>query len=128
MQDTMGTTLTKSEILELENTLYKAIKNSDVNALEKLLHGDLLFVLPDGRVITKEDDLNTYRSGKIRFDELSPAIDNLNIIGDVAVVTLTMKLKGSFDNAPFEVAYRYIRFWKRFPEGMKVIGGSGSVI
>ncbi len=46
----------------------------------------------------------------------------------MAVVTLTMKLTGKFDNMPFEGHYRYIRFWKKFDKGIKVVGGSGIAI
>ncbi len=32
--------ITKDEILNLENTLYRAIKNNDVEILDNLLHAD----------------------------------------------------------------------------------------
>lgn len=124
----MKTELTKSAVLEQENKLYDAIKGSDITALEELLHDDLLFVLPGGQVITKEMDLNTYREGTIRVDELLPAVENLNILDDTAVITLILELKGTFNQAPFEATYRYIRFWKRFEDGIRVIGGSGTAI
>ena len=124
----MKTILTEGDILEQENKLYNAIKESDIGALDTLLHDNLLFVIPSGEVITKEIDLNTYRDGALKVDELLPVIENLNIINDLAVLTLTMELKGKFNNVPFEVTYRYIRFWKRFDEGIKVVGGSGIAI
>ena len=117
--------MTKDEILDLENRLYIAIKASNIQSLDELLHEDLLFVSPNGEVITKEIDLNTYRDGALKIHELLPKIENLNIIDSVAVITLTMELKGDYNTAPFEAKYRYIRFWKEFPEGIKVIGGSG---
>jgi hypothetical protein len=46
----------------------------------------------------------------------------------MAVITLTMKLKGKFNEVPFEAKYRYIRFWKKFDDGIKVVGGSGIAI
>jgi hypothetical protein len=39
-----------------------------------------------------------------------------------------MELKGNYNNEPFEAKYKYIRFWKKFPEGIKVVGGSGMAI
>ncbi len=116
------------DILEQENKLYDAIREGNVTALEQLLHDDLLFILPGGEVITKEIDLDPYRSGGLKVDELLPKIENLNIIDDMAVVILTMKLRGKFDNLPFEASYRYIRFWKKFNKGIKVVGGSGMAI
>jgi hypothetical protein len=124
----MNNKLTENSILEQENKLYRAIKDGDVTALDHLLHDNLLFILPSGETITKEIDLNTYRDGALKVDELLPETENLNIIDDMAVITLTMKLKGKFNEVPFEAGYRYIRFWKKFDDGIKVVGGSGMAI
>lgn len=120
--------LTESSILEQENKLYRAIKDGNVSALDELLHDDLLFILPSGETITKEIDLDTYRGGALKVDELLPEIENLNIIDDLAVITLTINLKGKFNEVPFEANFRYIRFWKKFADGIKVVGGSGRAI
>lgn len=124
----MDNKLTENNILEQENKLYKAIKDGNITALDQLLHDDLLFILPSGETITKENDLDTYRDGALKVDELLPEIENLNIIDDLAVITLTMKLKGKFNDVPFEASFRYIRFWKKFGDGIKVVGGSGRAI
>jgi len=73
-------------------------------------------------------DLNTYRNGALKVDELEPKVENVHIIDDSAVVTLTMKLKGSFNGGAFDVKYRYIRFWKQCDDVLKVVGGSGIAI
>ena len=125
---TMDNKLTADEILEQENRLYSAIKAGDVTELDRLLHDDLLFVLPGGTTITKEIDLDTYRSGVLKVQELRPEMEKLNIIDDMAVVTLTILLKGKFKDEPFAASYRYIRFLKRFDGEIKVVGGSGSAI
>jgi len=124
----MDNKLTKNSILEQENKLYSAIKDGNIAALEQLLHDDLLFILPSGETITKEIDLDTYRNGALKVDELLPEIENLNIIDDIAVITLAIKLSGKFNDVPFEARFRYIRFWKKFPDGIKVVGGSGIAI
>lgn len=124
----METIIKENEIIEQENKLYKAIKECNINTLEELLHNDLLFIIPSGGVITKEIDLRTYQDGKLKIDEINPQIEELNIIEDVAVIIVSMELKGSYNSEPFEAKYRYIRFWKKFKDGIKVIGGSGIAI
>lgn len=124
----MDNKLTENSILEQEKKLYKAIKYGNITALDQLLHDDLLFILPSGETITKQIDLDTYRDGALKVDELLPEIENLNIIDDMAVITLTMKLKGKFNDVPFEANYRYIRFWRQFRDGIKVVGGSGMAV
>ena len=124
----MDHNITEDKILEQENKLYQAIREGSVTLLDELLHDSLLFIIPSGEVITKEMDMDTYREGALKVDELLPKVENLTIIDDVAVITLTMKLKGKYNNVPFEAHYRYIRFWKKFDHGIKVIGGSGIAI
>ncbi|MCX2454374.1 nuclear transport factor 2 family protein, partial [Pedobacter sp. PLR] len=82
--------ITKNDILNLENQLYDAMKSSNVEILDKLLHNDLLFIVPGGETITKEMDLETYRNGNLKIAELIPNIEQLNIIDDLAVITLKM--------------------------------------
>ena len=92
------------------------------------MHTDLLFVIPSGEVVTKEIDLRIYKDGALKISEINSQIEALNIIEDTAVITLSMVLKGSYNGEAFEGKYRYIRFWKKFKEGIKVVGGSGMAI
>ncbi|MFC0778118.1 nuclear transport factor 2 family protein, partial [Flavobacterium sp. HJSW_4] len=52
-------------VVNAEIELLTAIKKSDVLALDTILHDDLLFNMPDGQTITKEFDLQVYRSGRM---------------------------------------------------------------
>jgi hypothetical protein len=111
-------------IVNAEIELLRAMKNADVLVLEKMLHDDLLFNLPTGNTITKEFDLNSYRSGKMKVDSLEASDQIINVIVDTAVVTVTISLKGTFDNDPVNGVFRYIRVWKEFDENLKLIAGS----
>ncbi|WP_316794225.1 nuclear transport factor 2 family protein [Pedobacter frigoris] len=124
----MDNKLTENSILEQENKLYRAIKDGNITALDQMLHDDLLFIIPSGETITKQIDLDTYRNGALKVHELLPQVEHLTIIDDIAVITLTIKLNGKFNDVPFEANFRYIRFWKKFSDGIKVVGGSGIAI
>ncbi len=111
-------------IVNAEIELLTAIKNADVSVLEQILHDDLLFNLPTGETITKEFDLNSYRSGKMKIDFLEASDQIINIIGDSAVVAVSVSLKGTYDNNPINGVFKYIRVWKQFDDNLKVIAGS----
>ncbi|WP_291152569.1 nuclear transport factor 2 family protein [Flavobacterium sp. UBA7680] len=111
-------------IVNAEIELLTAIKNADVAVLEQILHDDLLFNLPTGETITKEFDLNSYRSGKMKIDSLEASDQIINIIGDSAVVAVSISLKGTYDNNPINGVFKYIRVWKQFDDNLKVIAGS----
>ena len=114
----------KDLIVNAEIELLTAIKNADVSVLEKILHDDLLFNLPTGETITKEFDLNSYRWGKMKVDSLEASDQIINIIGDTAVVAVSVSLKGTYDNNPINGVLKYIRVWKQFDGNLKVIAGS----
>ncbi|CAC9973349.1 DUF4440 domain-containing protein [Flavobacterium sp. WLB] len=114
----------KDLIVNAEIELLTAIKNADVSVLERILHDDLLFNLPTGETITKEFDLNSYRSGKMKVDSLEASDQIINIIGDAAVVAVSVSLKGTYDNNPINGVLKYIRVWKQFDGNLKVIAGS----
>lgn len=111
-------------VVNAEIELLTAIKNADVLALEKILHDDLLFNLPDGQTIDKEFDLDSYRSGKMKIDVLEASDQIISVIDDTAVVGVTVLLRGKYDGKPLDGIFRYGRVWKRFGENLKVIAGS----
>lgn len=111
-------------IVNAEIELLAAIKNADVLTLEKFLHDDLLFNLPDGQTVTKKFDLDLYRSGKMKIDVLDASDQIINIIDDTAIVGVTVLLRGKYDDKPLDGIFRYSRVWKNFDENLKVIAGS----
>jgi hypothetical protein len=114
----------KDLIVNAEIELLTAIKYADVSVLERILHDDLLFNLPTGETITKEFDLNSYRSGKMKIDSLEASDQIINIIDDSAVVTVSVSLKGTYDNNTINGVFKYIRVWKQFEGHLKIIAGS----
>lgn len=114
----------KDEIIALEQRLIEAIKSSDVAFLQKVLHDDLLFLAPNGEVITKAMDLASHRAHEMVVDRIISNIEEIRIIEETAVVVVVYDTKGKMLNTPIEGRFRYIRIWKRFADGLKVIGGS----
>ena len=116
--------LNEQKIIEVEKQLVEAMRKSDVETLNKVLHDDLLFVLPTGEVITKQMDLETHKSGNLILEEIVSSIDSIKLIEENAVVTLSSKIKGKMLHQHFEGNFRYIRVWKIFDNQLKVIAGS----
>lgn len=112
------------KILEIEKQLLEAMKKSDVAVLDQLLHDDLLFVLQNGEVISKQMDLETHRSGNLILEEINSTIDSIRQIENNVVVTLSSKITGKMLEQQFEGNFRYMRVWKMFDGELKVIAGS----
>jgi len=116
--------ITEQKVLEAEKQLLDAMKKSDVEILDQLLHEDLLFVLPTGEVITKQIDLETHKSGNLVLEEITSSIDSIKLIDENVVVTLSSRIAGKMLEQNFEGNFRYIRVWKIFDNQLKVIAGS----
>jgi len=118
----------KEQIEEMEKQLLSAIKANNSSALEELLHDDLLFNLQDGKTITKQMDLEVYVSGNINVNEIITQNQSIQVIGDNAVVTKIVQLRGLYFNQAFEGLYKYIRVWKLFEGKWQVIAGACHVL
>ena len=117
-------TITREEIVEVENKLFLAQLVSDVDVLDQLLHDDLLAVAPTGQIVTKAMDLHAHRAKTMTIEDASTVIDEVRITGDTAISIVTMKAKGKMMGAPLEGQFRYFRVWQRFGGTLKIVGAS----
>lgn len=114
----------KSQIIESENRLLKAMLECNLPILEELLHEDLLFNIPNGRTVTKMMDLDNYQSGNMLISSILTSDQNIHVIDDTAIVTVTLVLKGKYSQQSLDGEYRYLRVWKLFNTSWQVIAGS----
>ena len=117
-------TITREDIVEVENQLFSAQLASNVNILDQLLHDDLLAVAPTGQIVTKEMDLNAHGAKMMIIEEASTVINEVKITGATAISIVTMKAKGKMMGTPMEGQFRYFRVWKRFDDTLKIVGAS----
>jgi hypothetical protein len=113
------------EIAQCEEKLMQAIHDSDLGALDELLHENLLFNLPDGQTKGKAFDLETYRSGQMKVSRISAIDRTISPIDEtVAVVAVTIDLNAVYYGQPIDGKFRYLRVWKSSGGKWQVIGGS----
>ncbi|ASS49993.1 MAG: DUF4440 domain-containing protein [Candidatus Fluviicola riflensis] len=112
------------QILQLEQQLLEAIKTSDVEVLNQLLHDDLLFIAPNSQTITKEMDLASHRKGEMVVESIESHVEQVQLINNTAIVVIVYHTKGKMLGNTIEGSFKYIRFWQRDGDYWKVIGGS----
>jgi ketosteroid isomerase-like protein len=116
--------LIKEEIIKLEYKLIEAIKTSDIDFIKDILHDDMLFLAPNGQVVTKEMDLASHTSKQMTVEQLIPNFEYCNIIGDTAISIVVYNTKGKMLGQPISGQFRYIRNWKIFNGNIKVVSGA----
>lgn len=117
-------------VVESEARIRAAQLSADVEALDALLADDLLFTGPDGRLGTKEEDLEAYRSGAVRFRSHEPEELRVRRVNDnVAITALRARLVVAIGENVVGGTYRYTRIWERGPTAVwRVVGGHVSEV
>ena len=113
-------------IIKLEALFTEAMKKGDITTLDKLMHNNLLFVIPGGQVLTKKQDLDNYSTGNMKVSSLTVSHQEIKSNALTATVTSTVKMTGSFFDYNFDDTYQLLRIWQLFDSEWKVIAGSSS--
>jgi hypothetical protein len=110
-------------ILAYEAELRQAMLTSDVAALDRLIDDALVFTSLEGRLVSKAEDLEIHRSGRLRITRLDPSEWRILHLGAIAVVSVRMEAAALFDGAAMSGPLRYTRVWCECPGGWRVVAG-----
>ena len=113
------------EINECEKRLLEALTTGDIKVLDELLHDNLIFNIPTGQTITKEMDIENYRSGNLKVSEILATDQIIMSIDDISTVAVTLHLNAKYADQIIDGNFRYLRVWKLIKNSWKVIAGSG---
>jgi ketosteroid isomerase-like protein len=118
------------EIVALEAHIRAAQLSADVAELDALIAEPLLFTGPDGRLGTKQQDLDAHASGAVRFRSHEPEELRIRRVGaDVAVTALRARLTVEVGGQTVQGTFRYTRVWAREAGGpWRVVGGHVSAV
>lgn len=115
-----------SDILALESRLRSAMLASDVATLDELLAPDLAFAIPSGHVIGKQDDLQTHRSGALKFSRLDFGERHVQAWGDTVVVLQAATVEGQMQGQAFGGGLHFMRVWRLRDGRWQVVAGQSS--
>ena len=90
----------------------EAMKNSNVAELDTLIDDELLFTAHDGKRYTKQMDIEAHRSGNVEIYSLDTSEQIINVVGDVAIVSVLQDISGSFFGETQVGIFRFTRVWK----------------
>ncbi len=114
------------EIKSCEAAMQAAMLHSDTVQMEALIDDNLQFVIPGGMVVDKAMDLENYRTGGMQVSRLELSDSKVDIHENVAIVSATADMKGSFQGNPFEGIFKILRVWNKKDGQWKVIAGSSA--
>ena len=115
-------------IEQAEKDLLQAMLKSDVGELDRLISDDLIFSAHDGKLYSKQDDLNAHRSGNIKIEAINASERIIKVHGDIAIVFVLLRIKGSFFGNPSEGTFRFSRVWKKEKDSWKIVSAQSTVV
>jgi ketosteroid isomerase-like protein len=111
----------KESIERHEERLRLAMLASNTSELDALLSDKLIFTDQSGKVLDKQTDLETHRSGALKLTKLQASEQELRLFGDTAIVSVLMRIQGSFSGQDFSIKNRYTRVWLKRNEAWLVV-------
>ena len=94
-------------MLAAERALQAAMRASDVDTLDRLLHPDLLAVAPDGALVDKAGDLGAHRSGVFTISELDEEDVEVRVADTTAVTFVVLRVCGTIAGEDVSGRMRY---------------------
>jgi len=107
----------RHQIDKLEDAWRDAVLTANTTELASLLSDDYTAITPSGTVQTKDDTLESLRSGKVHFETLNISDRKVRFYGGTAVVTSLAYISATTTEGPVNGSYRYTRVYVRNPQG-----------
>jgi Domain of unknown function (DUF4440) len=119
----------QAQIIELEERLRQAMLRSDVAELDALIAPELLFTNHLGQRFTKQEDLEAHRTGKFKFNEITPSDRQIQFNPGFTVVSVLIHISGSYEGTPVEQNIRFTRVWAiSSSSSIQIIAGHTSAL
>jgi len=107
----------RHEIDQLEEAWRVAVLKGNSAALDALLADDYMAITPSGTLQTKDQTLDSVRSGRVRFATLEFSDRKVRFYGTTALVTSRADVTATTPEGHLSGSYRYIRVYVRDGHG-----------
>ncbi|MGA2963901.1 MAG: nuclear transport factor 2 family protein [Candidatus Korobacteraceae bacterium] len=89
-----------------------AMMKADTNSLEKLLADDFTAIHSDGTFFTKAQEIESVKSGTLKWDKVDVQDLKIRVYGNTAITTMQTSFKGSAPSGnPYKGTNRSTRVW-----------------
>jgi ketosteroid isomerase-like protein len=101
----------QDQIKKLEEDRNQAVLKADAAALDRMTSDDYTLVTSQGKLMTKAQALDGFKSGSIKFESRELSDLNVRVYGNTAVITGVVTQKSSEDGKDTSGKSRFIRVY-----------------
>jgi ketosteroid isomerase-like protein len=98
----------EQELMHLEQQRIDAVTRGDLPALERIFADDLLYTHSNARQETKQQFLESVKSGNIKYEAMKHSDLKVQLFGDTAVLRGKSDIKGIANGQSFAFPIRFI--------------------
>lgn len=113
---------TQQEIKSLQGVILQAILKGDTGVMEKYYADDYIAIHGDGKLTTKAQEIENFKSGVTKYDSITVREAKIRIYGDTAVVNALASVKNIVNGQPYIGDVRNTRVWVKQNGGWKLVG------
>ncbi len=110
------------EVIAAERRWVQAHRDLDLEALEDMLDDDYVQIRADGSVIGKQEALESYRSGKRRWDHAESDQYQVTVLGNAAILVGRWIGRGENEGEPFDYTARFMAIYLKRDGTWRLIG------
>lgn len=118
----------EEKIEDLEDQLAQAMQNSNIAALETLLHCELRFVNHLGQMMGKDDDLRAHKAGLFKIHEIQLKQRNILVKESFVIVNASVEIDGSVNGIRAKNDFVFTRIWCKTTADWQVIAAHSSLV
>jgi ketosteroid isomerase-like protein len=107
----------RHEIDQLEDEWRTATLSGDVKSMDSLLAEDYMAITAAGTLQSRDETLDSLRSGRLHFTTLTITDRKVRFYGTTAVVTSLATIQATNPDGPVSGDYRYTHVYVRDPQG-----------
>lgn len=125
-----GASRTDAQIVaELDSAFQAAVKVNDAKTMDLILGQDMVLVLGNGTINTRDELLQEARDKRIVYElqDEDAGTQTVRIWGDTAAVTARLRIKGVNNGIPFDRHIWFSDTYARTPEGWRYVFGQTSL-
>src|SRR6476620_4106333 len=125
-----NTAAAETEIRRLMDAAAAALSKNDADAMDKIYAPNYMLVNLDGSVQTREQRLNSLRTGEAKYTSFSYDEANIRVNpeGNGAIVIARANIKGTMRGKPIDSYYRVTQVYSRMSDGWKQVTAQATAI
>lgn len=109
------------DIIEAEKKRYSAQIACDIEALETLMHPELIYIHSNGHIDSKETYINSINSGRVRYRAMRFDQEMIRIYGSIGILNGIANYDVSVGGIDNSVAIVFHSVWSLDSDGLRFI-------